>query len=354
MHERKGFERMNMFTLEGESPVVLYGAGKYGRAALANIRKHYPGADVRYFVDDNRIRNSGEVDGLEVISLETARERLGEDFYIVISNYYVPEILKRLEQARFDPARIVFAGELLIEDMPEEMAEKHREEMRQVFDALEDYPSKMIYRAMAEARRTKSIDLLGRTCGEEQYFPKEDWFMLGEEEVFVDAGAYDGDTVDAFLRNTGGRFSQIHAFEPDRENYRRLETKMGGQKGISIYHAGLYDRNGTLSFSGNKGGSSTVTDAGADDIEVRALDEMKGMDPVTFVKMDIEGSELKALEGMKRIIARDRPKLAVCIYHKFEDLWEIPLYIRKLVPEYRLYIRNYTTYLDEIVLYAVL
>ena len=70
--------------------------------------------------------------------------------------------------------------------------------------------------------------------------------------------------------------------------------------------------------------------------------------------MDIEGSELKALEGMKQTIKKYKPKLAICIYHKFEDLWELPLYIKKLVPEYQLYIRNYTSYLDEIVLYAAI
>ena len=75
---------------------------------------------------------------------------------------------------------------------------------------------------------------------------------------------------------------------------------------------------------------------------------------VSFVKMDIEGSERKALEGMKNTILKYKPKLAICVYHKFEDLWELPLYIKKLVPEYKLYIRNYTTYLDEIVLYATI
>lgn len=74
---------------------------------------------------------------------------------------------------------------------------------------------------------------------------------------------------------------------------------------------------------------------------------------VSFVKMDIEGSELNALRGMAETISRYRPALAICIYHKFEDLWEIPLFIHQLVPQYQLYIRNYTTYLDEIVLYAV-
>lgn len=74
---------------------------------------------------------------------------------------------------------------------------------------------------------------------------------------------------------------------------------------------------------------------------------------VTLIKMDIEGAEQEALLGAKRIISEYQPKLAICIYHRIEDLWEIPLLIKELNPEYHLYIRNYEDRLDEIVCYAV-
>ena len=77
-------------------------------------------------------------------------------------------------------------------------------------------------------------------------------------------------------------------------------------------------------------------------------------DKVTFIKMDVEGAELESLKGAEKTIRRDKPKLAICIYHKPEDMWTIPLYIKELVPEYKLYIRHHSSGVCETVLYAVM
>ena len=91
--------------------------------------------------------------------------------------------------------------------------------------------------------------------------------------------------------------------------------------------------------------------------QLRSLDALREdgvlAEPATFVKMDIEGAEMDALQGMQRMIAQYKPKLAVCVYHKPEDLWEIPLYIHKLVPGYRLILRQHSPLMDnDTVLYA--
>jgi len=88
------------------------------------------------------------------------------------------------------------------------------------------------------------------------------------------------------------------------------------------------------------------------DLQVVSLDECI-LEPVTFIKMDIEGAEYEALEGAKHILKKDKPKLAVCLYHKKDDMWRIPYLIKSLVPEYRLYIRHYSNYEGETVLYAI-
>lgn len=177
---------------------------------------------------------------------------------------------------------------------------------------------------------------------------------MGQEEIFVDAGAFDGDTVDEFLRRTNGKYKYIYAFEPDSVNYARLKQKSYSDN-VIVYNGGLYDKTQQFGFVANKGGSSKIDMEGDDLVDVYSFDKLDLPDSnVTFVKMDIEGSELKALHGMKNTIQKNKPKLAICIYHKLEDLWDIPKYIKSLVPEYKLYIRNYTTYLDEIVLYATI
>lgn len=336
-----------------DQDVVLYGAGKYGKQALDNIRKYYPDMNIKYFIDDNRIRNREAVDGIEIVSLAEAIQKLQDDFYIIITNYYVSEVLKRIEEAGFDLARVYFGSALLIEDVEEAYIEQHREYLEQVYEMLGDYESKMIYRTMLESRFTKNIDVLTRTCKNRQYFPV-DLLSIGSEEIFVDAGAFDGDTIEEFLSLTDQQYKYIYAFEPDKTNCERLNQRGYSDK-VKIYNAGLFNESKQISFSANKGGSSKIEDCGEDSIQVWNFDELDVPDKkVTFVKMDIEGSELKALEGMKETIKESKPKLAICIYHKFEDLWELPLYIKELVPEYKLYIRNYTTYLDEIVLYATL
>lgn len=334
------------------SNVVLYGAGKYGRQALNNIKKYFPNLAVRYFIDDNRIRNNGSIDGIEIVSLEYATQNLGKDFYIIITNYYISQVLKKIENAKIDLSKVFFCNELLIDTVNIDYIRKNKDHLVTVYNLLSDYKSKMIYRVMIEARFTGIIDLLCHTCDSEQYFP--DFFELDKNEIFVDAGAFDGDTIEQFINKTDRNFKYIYAFEPDPGNYTRLKDRAYPEN-VKLFCAGLYDITGKLRFSANKGGSSKIEDCGAETVQVYQFDGLNLPEKkITFVKMDIEGSELKALEGMQHIIQEHKPKLAICIYHKFEDIWELPIYIKKLVPEYKFYIRNYTTYLDEVVLYATL
>lgn len=332
--------------------VSLYGAGKYGKIALNNIKKYLPQLEIVCFLDDNLIRNSGNVEEVPVVTLEEAIKRYG-DFNILITNYYVSSVLNNIEKIGFDINKVFFWSELLIGDIDNFIFEKHKNYLSEVYNNLDDYISKMIYRNVIESRYWKKTDLLSLTCEKDQYFPT-DIFKLGEEEVFVDAGAYDGDTIEAFLKITGQKYKYIYAFEPDYNNYSKL-LERGYEKNIQIYNAGLFCENKKMSFSANKGGSSKIEEQGTSSIQVLKFDDLEVPDNnITFVKMDIEGSELTALRGMEKTIKMHKPKLAICIYHNFEDLWELPLYIKCLVPEYKLYIRNYTSYLDEIVLYAVI
>lgn len=278
--------------------------------------------------------------------------RMGGELIIVISNYYIRETMVRLQKTGIDLQSVYFSNELLIEPVAIDYIQEKADELSQVYDLLADYESRMIYKTLIECRVTRNIDLLGRTCRDSQYF-EPDIVRFGEHEIFVDAGAFDGDTIDHFLKLVKGKYRYIYAFEPDKKNYENLKAGHRHEN-IYLYNMGLYSEEQEVSFLSGKGGSSQVYPDGEDVVKVCGFDRLDVPDrKVSFVKMDIEGSELNALRGMAETISRYRPALAICIYHKFEDLWEIPLFIHQLVPQYQLYIRNYTTYLDEIVLYAV-
>ncbi|KLU63622.1 hypothetical protein DEAC_c44790 [Desulfosporosinus acididurans] len=161
--------------------------------------------------------------------------------------------------------------------------------------------------------------------------------------------------------NKVGKFKYIYAFEPDEENFKTLNKELeelsvnACNDQIIAFNAGVFDKNERVLFQPNSnGGGSQINENGLQTIEVLALDSVLCEKEVTFIKMDIEGAEKEALLGAKEIITSQRPKLAICVYHKPEDLWEIPLLIKSWVPEYKLYLRHHCHDITETVCYAVL
>ena len=149
---------------------------------------------------------------------------------------------------------------------------------------------------------------------------------------------------------------RIHAFEPNRKAFADCQEVMERQSDcdIHLYNAGLWNCNTTLHFSEGITGDSRISDTETEvSIDAVTFDDCVD-DKVTFIKMDIEGAELEALHGCKETIKKYKPKLAICIYHKQSDLIDIPLYIKELVPEYKLYIRHYCNCGAETILYAVM
>lgn len=186
-----------------------------------------------------------------------------------------------------------------------------------------------------------------------QYFP-EDILKAGSDEVFIDAGSLDLADTFRFVDWCGGCYKRVYAFEPDRGNYSVCEKRLGDAKNIELIQAALWNQKGVLNFNETGWGDAGICAKGEYQVQTVALDEMMIEEKITFIKMDIEGAELSALQGAESIIVRDKPNLAICIYHKDEDLIQIPEYILSLVSEYRLYIRHYTLFRCETILYAVL
>ena len=188
---------------------------------------------------------------------------------------------------------------------------------------------------------------------ENQYFDLGNQYFDLENQYFADVGALDGETTRYFLHHFPGGHSYL--FEPNPASYELAKKNLKDHEKAEFFPYGCYDRNGTLRFAPCRtdAGSATVSEKGDLEIEVRRLDDVLRGRNVTFIKMDIEGSEIPALRGAKEIIETQKPKLAICVYHKPEDIWEIPELILGYVPEYRLYLRHYSITYTETVLYAV-
>jgi FkbM family methyltransferase len=177
---------------------------------------------------------------------------------------------------------------------------------------------------------------------------------LGRGEVFVDGGCYNGGTAKIFLEVCPD--GKVFAFEPCGEFFANCQKNLEGIANASVYPYGLFDKSETLKFMVNQANltGSMLCESGDVTVETVALDEFLKDEKVTYIKMNIEGAELGALKGAERIIREQKPKLAICVYHKIADIYELPDLILTYNPDYKFYLRHYNmAYETDTILYAI-
>lgn len=188
---------------------------------------------------------------------------------------------------------------------------------------------------------------------ESQYFPSdlEIWDGNG---TFLDIGSYDGkNIVEAFSKF--GMLNTVIAFEPDPNNITLMnlnlaKTKIANQ--IIVYPCGAWSSTEILRFKSGGGESSAISDTGDIYIQGVAIDQALFGFEIGFIKMDIEGAEVEALTGLKNLIRKFKPSLAICLYHKPEHMYSIPLLINSWDLGYNFWIRSHGNNLFDTVLYC--
>lgn len=231
------------------------------------------------------------------------------------------------------------------------------EKISKVFNYLEDEKSKEVY-----------WNVLIRLCLQYQfhyfyevedfiqYFPNE--FKFKNEEVYLDAGVYNGKNIYEFIEKVNNNYKYIYGIEADPNNYEKSKENLKNISNLKIYQKALHSHEELLSFlstnSSTKKGNAHVQPFG--DLSVKGIKGDNLKYTPTFIKMDIEGSEKDALKGLKNTIISKNPKLAICIYHFQKDFWEIPLIIKSFNSNYKIMIRNHEKMfcLTETVCYAYL
>ncbi len=219
-----------------------------------------------------------------------------------------------------------------------------------------DAASRATYRRQLHWRATLDADRLGPLCEGEPYFPDEIPFIA--DEALVDAGAFTGDTVQAFLRLTGNRFAWIDAIEADAANLAQLARWRGGlspglAERIQLHPVAAHDRAGTLRFAAGDGAESHVAASGGIAVRAETIDALLAGRRPTWLKFDVEGAEPAALTGCSATLAMSRPVVAVSVYHRPDHLWSLPLWLEARLPDYRWLLRAYHGYGYDVVAYGV-
>jgi FkbM family methyltransferase len=229
------------------------------------------------------------------------------------------------------------------------------EQVRAGFDVWHDDASRAEYVAQVRWRLRLDFDNLPPPVADKLYFP-ENMFRRSDDEVFVDCGAYNGDTIQDFLIYSDQRFRRIYAFEADRKNFVKLGSCLESlpvsvKERIRPFCMALGERAGVLRFDSTGTAAASVSSLGVD-VDCVALDGALP-EPPTFIKMDIEGSEPAALRGAHAMIKQFAPILSVCVYHSQDHLWSVPLQIEANHPGYKMMLRPHLRESWDLVCYAV-
>ncbi len=329
-------------------PFVLYGDGWYAPYLREYLRR-------RGLAPAAAFTDAGFTSSGEAVSFAEVSRRFPE-FAVVIAFANAGLARKKLARLGVSADRVFFfdvMGELLGSAFGRSYLEANRARFEEAYGLLQDGLSRATFEAALAAKLGAPGEPLAAVWRKEQYFPR-DIVRLSDSEVFVDGGAYTGDTLLTFLRLTGGACAGCRAFEPDPRNAAKLRAAVERRalRGVTVHNKGLWSEPAALPFAAWHGTSaSAVSPGGETSVETETID--RAAPDATFIKLDVEGAELEALKGATATIKRNRPRLAVCVYHRPGDLYEIPLFIRALVPDYRFYLRQHQPVACETVLYAV-
>lgn len=320
---------------ESELPIVVYGMGNASQRIISLI-ENKGGKISDVFASDEFVRGHYFL-GHKVLKYSEVCEKY-DDFIVVLGfATRLDNVLNNIE--RISKEHIVLAPDIPVAGgglFTYEYVKENEKDFDFVYSNLADEKSRKTFINVINFKISGKVEYLLNNYSDKDDIYKE-ILKLNEEEIIVDLGAYDGDTIREFTSFTNGKYKHIYALEPDEKNFRKLEKNTAEMDEITLYNMGAWSKRDTLIFAKKAGRNSKLSGEGVS-VEVSDIDSLINK-KITLLKMDIEGSELKALEGAEKTIKEYKPKLYICAYHRNEDLFTLGRKILSL-GDYELYFRQ--------------
>lgn len=399
---------------KSDGEFVIYGSGMNGKRVWKYLAKNNESGKIKYFCDSNK-KNKGvlKIDGVTKIIMHID-EIINDNYqFIIPPGIYQDEIYQILvSEKKCDPDRIISVSNF---ELSEENLE-YRDDLESIFLNNDNHFvfyglgwqsylfRKLLYNAghdpgvVIASRPDRVIDSMSlykdmnncffivyekinenyllqqkinkkniirlRNIDEMQYFDPEivPSYLKEKQASFIDGGSLNLYSGESFAEWCNGKFNKIIAYEPDVrciQECKNVIKRDHYKENVILIEKGLWSTDTELKFTvdSNLGSSSVYYDDpehnSSVSVPVTSIDESIKSEKISFIKMDIEGAELEALKGARNTIIKYHPTLAVSVYHKPQDIVEIPDYIKSIVPEYKLYLRNYHFDQTEAVLYAI-
>lgn len=320
---------------ETSLPIVLYGMGNGTDMVMEKLDEIGVKAS-EVFASDEFVRGHS-FRGYKVIKYSDVCEKY-EDFVIVVC-FAVHDDAMLEKVRRMSMEHTLFAPNVpIVNDgvFTREFIEEHDEEFDEAYALLSDDFSRKSYIDILNFKVSGKVEYLF-SCQKNKAEIYFEYLRLDNNEIFMDLGAYDGDTVREFLQATDNQYEKIIAVEADEKNYKKLTDKTSGVERIATHNLAAWNKKETLFFEKKKGRNSKLSSAGQVEVQADSVDNILDGEKITVLKMDIEGSEEMALDGAKKTIQTYKPKLYVCAYHRNDDMFRLPLKINEIHKGYKFY-----------------
>ncbi len=322
-----------------KKPIVLYGMGN-GADKIIKVLDQYGIKFDGVFASDGFVRNKF-FHGHKISSYANLKEKFGSMVVLLCFGSERPEVIANVK-------RIAAEQELYAPDVPvidgglftKEYYEQNKEEFQWVYEHLADDISRKTFENTIKYKISGRIDYLF-DCEVSVDEPYENFLMLSHTESFLDLGAYTGDTVADFVKRVG-EYGNIIACEPDKKSYKKLVLNTEGLKNITTINAAISDSDKKALFGMRGGRNSGVLD-GKTEVEFLTVDSILKEKEITYIKMDVEGEELKVIKGAENTIKKMKPKMLISCYHRTEDLITLPRAIYNIRCDYKFYMRRFSS-----------
>lgn len=347
--QNKDFRDLWSYLRKTDKKILMYGMGN-GADKILNICEKYGIEVADFFASDGFVRGH-LFHGKRVLSYSEACEKYGKENMIVLLSFAssLPDVLANIY-------RIADECELYAPDVPVcgenlfnyEFFEANEEKIKLVESLLCDEKSKEVFADVIGYKLSGNVKYLRDSHSDFDEVYRD---LLGAEnfEKIADLGAYNGDTLREIAPYAPNLCEAI-AFEPDRRNHKKLSEYAEGEERFKItpIKAAAWSEKDVLLFDGSGNRNSTLISAGIEvnrppktvEVDAESLDNALGGERVDYIKFDVEGAEKEAIEGAFGTIEKHRPALMISLYHRSEDVFELPLMIHERFPDYKFYIRR--------------
>jgi FkbM family methyltransferase len=319
---------------------------------------HKDSYNIKCFADNNPLKWGTYLEGIKVLPINEAFSHYNGEA-VIISCGEGDEILNQLKEYGVPVERVCIPDVSVLSENDVEFIKSNLKKFERFYDDLSDEKSKCVLTGLLNYKLTHNLEYIQNIADDtnEQYFDPN-LIKYTSDDVFVDCGAYTGDTAEIYVKYNDGKYKEIICFEADKDNCSIIRKNCIGYN-IRLENLACWNEKTELMFDKVGSGSGAVIETNKAKHEMVSImadtiDHVLNGNKATFIKMDIEGAEYKALIGAVDTIQRYKPTLMISVYHKQDDLIRLPMLIYSMNQDYSFYLRHYRRMsMQETVLYAL-